>query len=86
MVTEKVKKKTPSEVATVAVECMADADVDGFMDLMASTARFENNEETISEDGQTAKVKIKMVYGDGEDETQTMHLVKEDDEWKIEFR
>lgn len=108
--------KSPSSVATNAVECLADADVDGLLDLMASTPGMEINdetkdqlkellkqsvkaeldekgglksvkaiEETIAEDGQTAHVKVKMVYGNGEEEIETIDLVKEDDEWKFIF-
>ena len=42
--------------------------------------------EEISEDGKSANVKMKIVYGNGDEDTQKMKLVKNDKgEWKISF-
>lgn len=43
----------------------------------------ETLEEVIAEDGQSATVKVKMIYGDGTDETQDVKMVLNDKgEWK----
>ena len=40
--------------------------------------------EEISEDGKSANVKMKIVYGNGDEDTQKMKLVKNDDgDWKL---
>ena len=40
--------------------------------------------EEISEDGNSATVKMKMVYGDGSEDTQDLKLVKNDDgDWRL---
>ena len=39
--------------------------------------------ETISEDGKTAKVEMKVVYGDGSEYEQTLDLVNVDGDWKL---
>ncbi|MDR1881911.1 MAG: DUF4878 domain-containing protein [Prevotella sp.] len=44
---------------------------------------FEILEETFAEDGASATVKSKIVYGNGSDETQTTKYVKKDGAWKI---
>jgi predicted SnoaL-like aldol condensation-catalyzing enzyme len=44
---------------------------------------FEVVKETISEDGETATVEIKIIYGNGEEETQTSKYVKKDGVWKL---
>ena len=43
---------------------------------------YEVVEETIAEDGQTAKVKIKINYGNGSDEIDKYDLQLVDGEWK----
>lgn len=43
----------------------------------------ETLEEVIAEDGQSATVKVKMIYGDGSEETQDVKMVLNDKgEWK----
>ncbi|MDR1345463.1 MAG: DUF4878 domain-containing protein [Bacteroidales bacterium] len=42
--------------------------------------------ETIAEDGLTAKVKAKMVMGNGEEQEADFKLNKENDEWKIDLK
>ena len=45
---------------------------------------YEVLSEEISEDGKSANVKIKIVYGNGDEDTQKMKLVKNDDgDWKL---
>jgi PBP1b-binding outer membrane lipoprotein LpoB len=41
--------------------------------------------EEMSEDGKTASVKVKYLYGDGSEETQDMEFVLEDGEWLLEM-
>lgn len=42
-------------------------------------------EETIAEDGKTATVKAKMIYGNGEEQESSQKMVKQGDEWKMEL-
>ena len=45
---------------------------------------YEVLSEQISEDGKSATVELKMVYGDGSEDTQKMKLVKNDNgDWKL---
>ena len=45
---------------------------------------YEVLSEEISEDGKSANVKMKIVYGNGDEDTQKMKLVKNDDgDWKL---
>lgn len=39
--------------------------------------------ETIDEEGESAKVVLKLTYGDGTDDQNTYKLVKQDGKWKI---
>ena len=41
---------------------------------------------TISEDGKTAKVQVKLVYRNGKSSTEASDLLKGDDGWKIKLR
>ena len=43
-------------------------------------------EETISEDGNEANLKVKFVYGDGTEEESTQDMVKQDGKWKMVFK
>ena len=42
-------------------------------------------EETIDEDGKTATIKAKLIYGNGEEQVNTQKMVKQGDEWKMEL-
>lgn len=44
---------------------------------------YEVVEESISEDGQTAKVKVRVVYGNGKEESENVPLKLSDDGWKL---
>lgn len=46
---------------------------------------YEVVEETISEDGKTAQVKIDIKYGNGTNEVETFDLVLVDGEWKLKL-
>lgn len=43
-------------------------------------------EETISEDGNSATLKVKFVYGNGSEEENTQEMVKQDGKWKMAFK
>ncbi len=43
----------------------------------------ETVSETISEDGKTAKVTLKMTYGDGTSEESSMDMIQEKGTWKM---
>ena len=42
-------------------------------------------EETIDEDGKTATIKAKLIYGNGEEQENVQKMVKQGDEWKMEL-
>jgi len=44
---------------------------------------FEIMEENISEDGLTAAVSVKLVYGNGTEDSDKLNFVKEDGKWKL---
>lgn len=46
---------------------------------------YEVIEETVAEDGKTAKVKMKYTYNNGSEDTETMSFVKADDKWFLEI-
>ena len=41
--------------------------------------------ETVSEDGNTANVQLKIVYGDGSEKTEDVKMVKVDEKWMLSF-
>ena len=41
--------------------------------------------ETISEDGNTANVQLKVVYGDGSEKNEDVKMVKVEDKWMLAF-
>jgi predicted metal-dependent phosphoesterase TrpH len=44
---------------------------------------FEILEEKISDDGETATVKTKVIFGNGSENTETNEYVKKDGKWKL---
>lgn len=46
----------------------------------------ETVSETISEDGKTAKVVLKMTYGDGSSEENKMDMIQENGTWKMDMK
>ena len=42
--------------------------------------------ETVSEDGNTASVNMKFVYGDGTEKEDTQEMVKQNGVWKMQFK
>ena len=55
------------------------------MDATQGLKACEILEETIAEDGNTAKVKVKYTYGDDTERNTTEKLVKTDNGWKLEM-
>ena len=43
-------------------------------------------EEAISEDGNSANLKVKFIYGDGSEEESAQEMVKQDGKWKMAFK
>ena len=43
-------------------------------------------EETLSEDGKKATLKVKFIYGDGTEEENTQEMIKQNDQWKMVFK
>jgi len=58
----------------------------GVIDSKKGITSSEVIEETISEDGNTATVKIKYVYGNGDEDNSEYNLVKEDGAWKVKMQ
>lgn len=46
---------------------------------------YEILEETIAEDGRSAKVKVRVVYGSGKEDTDEVPLKLSDDGWKLDI-
>ena len=98
---------TPKGVAIAGVECLADKDYDGYMELTDATKEqkkvmsqmlekvgkegeekggmksYEVVNEDVDEEKGTATVTVKIVYGNGEEKTNTMKCVKKDDKWLL---
>jgi len=51
------------------------------VEMKGGMKSYEVTDETISEDGQSATVSIKLVYGDGTNETEKMNCIKKDGKW-----
>ena len=43
-------------------------------------------EEKISEDGNTADLKVKLIYGNGTEDETAQQMVKQNDQWKMVFK
>ncbi len=56
-----------------------------FIEKRGGIKSYEVLSEEIAEDGNSAKVKMKVVYGDDKEDEQTVKLVKVDDEWKVDL-
>lgn len=54
-------------------------------DKVGGINNYEVIEETISEDGQTATVKVKVTYGDGSSKEQKVDLKLVDGNWRIDL-
>ena len=46
---------------------------------------YEVLSEEISEDGKSANVKMKIVYGNGDEQKENMKMIKKDDQWMIDM-
>ncbi len=103
-------ENTPSAVSVAAIKCLANADIDGLLELMyipenvnidieekkdylekdykpdidedGGLKSVEVIKETIAEDGKTAKVVIRLTYGNGDEDIETANLIKLDGKWK----
>ena len=55
------------------------------MEAKSGVKSVEATGETISEDGNTANVQLKVIYGDGSEKTEDVTLVKVDNKWLLAF-
>lgn len=55
------------------------------MEAKSGVKSVEATGETISEDGNTANVQLKVIYGDGSEKTEDVKLVKVEDKWLLSF-
>lgn len=55
------------------------------MEAKSGVKSVEATGETISEDGNTANVQLKVIYGDGSEKTEDVKLVKVDNKWLLAF-
>ncbi len=100
-------ENSPKGVAKAGVECLADKDYKGYMDLTDAKEEqkqmmtqllekvgkegeqkggmksYEVIDEQIDEEKGTATVKVKVVYGNGEEKTNEMKCVKKDGKWLL---
>ena len=83
---------SPSDVAKQAVKCIQDKDYDmlrskaeSTLDKKGGIKDYEIISETVAEDGKTANVEMKIVYGDGEEKNDVMKLRLDDaGDWRID--
>ena len=55
------------------------------MEAKSGVKSVEATGETISEDGNTANVQLKVIYGDGSEKTEDAKMVKVEDKWLLSF-
>lgn len=55
------------------------------MEAKSGVKSVEATGETISEDGNTANVQLKVIYGDGSEKTEDVKLVKVENKWLLAF-
>lgn len=55
------------------------------MEAKSGVKSVEATGETISEDGNSANVQLKVIYGDGSEKTEDVKLVKVDNKWLLAF-
>ena len=55
------------------------------MEQKGGVKSVEATSETISEDGNTANVQLKVVYGDGSEKNEDVKMVKVEDKWMLAF-
>ena len=55
------------------------------MEAKSGVKSVEATGETISEDGNTANVQLKVIYGDGSEKAEDVKLVKVDNKWLLAF-
>ncbi|GHT07223.1 hypothetical protein AGMMS49525_16290 [Bacteroidia bacterium] len=77
------QKQVDAQIKALAEKVKASA-AQGF-EIKAGVKSFEILEETIAEDGETATVQTKIIYGDGSEDTQSSKYVKRGGKWKIVF-
>ena len=80
--------QTPEEPeqATQMIEGVLGDKVKKTMDERQGLKDVQVLEENISEDGEKATLKVKLVYGDGSEEESTQEMVKQDGKWKMVFK
>ena len=55
------------------------------MDKKEGIKSMEVISEEIAEDGETAKVEMKFIYGNGDENTEKYRLQKDGDDWKLKM-
>ncbi len=80
--------KTPEEQeqATQMIESLIGEKTKKMMEEKQGLKDVQVLEETISEDGKSATLKVKFIYGDGSEEESTQEMVKQNDQWKMTFK
>ncbi len=79
---DKVKPEELDESKAMIVSMLKEK-VAPMIEKKGGIKSYEILEETISEDGKSANVKTKMVYGDGSEDTDKLEFVlTEDGQWK----
>ena len=57
----------------------------GILEYTQGIKSYEIISEEISEDGKTATVKVKLVFGNGEENEDDVELIKVDEGWKLKL-
>ena len=57
----------------------------GILEYTQGIKSYEIISEEISEDGKTATVKVKLVFGNGEENEDDVDLIKVDEGWKLKL-
>lgn len=80
--------KTPEQnaKATEMIESILTDKADKAIKEKGGLKDVEVLEESISEDGNTATLKVKFTYGDGSEQENTQDMIKQNGEWKMVFK
>ena len=69
-----------------AFAAMIGEKLDKNLDKKDGISSYEILDEEIDEEAGTAVVQVKYTYGNGEEENETMKLVKKDGDWKLSMK
>ena len=83
---EDTKSPEENEQMTAMIEGLLKDKADKAIKEKGGIKDIQIVEETMGEDGNTATVKVKFVYGDGTEKEDTQDMVKQNGVWKMKFK